>query len=182
MKNKKILILWISGLFLSIMFVLALHGKQTLALLGAEDRLVSAGTTGVVSVAVSGRTSGLRQEDVGVTNTGTTHCYVRMKVVMPNEEVTGSGADNCLVYDKNMDLWQDGGDGYYYYGKILSPGKTTEPLFDYIKYNKVPENASLDQLQVISYAEGIQSAYMELPSGPGAEIEAKAAFDRFKEQ
>lgn len=36
----------------------------------------------------------------------------------------------------NTTLWTDGGDGYYYYNKVLDSGETTDPVLDSLKLNE----------------------------------------------
>lgn len=36
----------------------------------------------------------------------------------------------------NTSLWIDGGDGYYYYSKVINPGETTDPVLDSLKLNE----------------------------------------------
>lgn len=174
--------MWLSSLALCVLLVLGLYGKQTLALLGASAYTANTGVAGQVSVEVYSVTSGLNQADIGVTNTGTTDCYVRMMVMMPNESVTSSGAGNLLETGGfNPVGWTLGDDGYYYYNKVLPVGRTTDFLYRMVSYKDIPAEASLDQLQIISYAEAVQSAYTIREGGSDGLTEAQLAFQQVRQ-
>ena len=182
MKTRKILIVWLSSLALCILLVLGLYGRQTLALLGASAYTANTGVAGQVSVEVYSETTGLNQSDIGVINTGTSDCYVRMMVVMPNEPVTSSGTENKLeTAGFNPIGWTLGDDGYYYYNEILPVGGTTDFLYRLVKYSSIPAEASLDQLQIISYAEAVQSAYTVKEDGAGGRTAAQLAFQQVRQ-
>ena len=78
---------------------------------------------------------------VQVRNTGASDAYVRVKVDKTitldedrKEKGSGQPDTDLIEMDYNLDDWElreseNGGDGYYYYGKALAPGETTEPLF-----------------------------------------------------
>lgn len=181
MKTRKILIIWLAGLTLCVLLVLGLYGRQTLALLGARTQTVNAGVAGRVAVEVYSRTEGLNQAEIGVTNTGTSDCYVRMMVAMPNESVTASGTEKILdTGGVNLRDWTKDDDGYYYYNEVLPVGETSKFLYQMISYKNIPENASLDQLSIITYAEAVQSAYLNLEDASGAITEAQMAFRQVK--
>ena len=111
MKTRKILIIWLSSLALCVLLVLGLYGRQTLALLGAQTQTVNSGTAGQVSVEVYSTIEGLKQANIGLTNTGTSDCYVRMMVVMPNESITTTGTSSTLqVSGVNTNDWTKGDD------------------------------------------------------------------------
>jgi len=176
-KTRKILIIWLSSLALCVLLVLGLYGRQTLALLGAQTQTVNSGTAGQVSVEVYSQTEGLNQADIGVTNIGTSDCYVRMMVVMPNESITTTGTNSILeISGVNLIDWIKGDDGYYYYKEVLPVGGTTNFLYRLITYSNLTPDMSLDQLQIITYAEAVQSAYLNLENVSGDLSDAQKAF------
>ena len=126
---------------------------------------------------VYSQTEGLNQADIGVTNTGTSDCYVRMMVVMPNESITTTGTNSILeVSGVNLVDWTKGDDGYYYYNEVLPVGRTTNFLYRLITYSDLTSDMSLDQLQIITYAEAVQSAYLNLENVSDGQTEAQKAF------
>jgi len=176
-KTRKILIVWLSSLALCVLLVLGLYGRQTLALLGAQTQTVNSGTAGQVSVEVYSTIEGLKQANIGVTNTGTSDCYVRMMVVMPNKSITTTGTSSTLqVSGVNTNDWTKGDDGYYYYKEILPAGETTKKLYEFVSYSNLTPDMSLDQLQIITYAEAVQSAYLNLENVSGDLSDAQKAF------
>lgn len=173
--------IWLSGLTLCVLLVLGLYGRQTLALLGAQTQTANTGYTGKVAAEVYSVTTGKSQMDIGVINTGTTDCYVRMMVAVPGESVTGSQTGNLLeVEGINLMSWTKGDDGYYYYNDILPPGKTTNYLYRLIQYHGIPADTSLDQLSIITYAEAVQSAYLDAESTSGGLTAAQNAFQQVR--
>lgn len=71
---------------------------------------------------------------ISVKNTGKNDAYVRVRIacevrkegkVIPTEE-------GMLTWGTDDVHWKDGGDGYYYFKRVLKPGETTEPLMDRI--------------------------------------------------
>lgn len=58
-------------------------------------------------------------------NTGEIPCYVRMRVVVSNEDL-------CEPLSINSG-WTKGSDGFYYWSSVLQPGEKTGNLFDFVK-------------------------------------------------
>lgn len=182
MKTRKILIIWLSSLALCVLLVLGLYGRQTLALLGAQTQVANTGVAGQITVEIDSRTDELKQSDIGLINTGTSECYVRMRVEMPNEKITGTGAQESLFIGTfNTLAWTLGDDGYYYYNEVLPAGEKTDYLLRFATYRNIPTDACLNQLPIITYAEGVQSAYLNLESDSGSLIEAQLAFQQVRQ-
>ncbi|MEG0664548.1 MAG: TasA family protein [Clostridia bacterium] len=59
-----------------------------------------------------------------VENTGNLPCFVRVIVAFSNNK-----AEEFCELNYNTGDWEKNADGYYYYNKILEPGKQTSPLF-----------------------------------------------------
>ena len=99
-------------------------------------------------------------KDPTVENVGANPCFVRIKV---------TGLD-CLAPASNItyrtdyktgklgDNWVDGGDGYFYYNKVLAAGETTDALFDQIVIPTDLENGNAtDKFDVVVTAEAVQA-------------------------
>lgn len=43
-------------------------------------------------------------------------------------------------FGKNSDLWQDGGDGWFYYKRILKPGSQTDPVLESVTFPEYTGN------------------------------------------
>ena len=75
-----------------------------------------------------------------VKNTGSSAAYVRAKadkkVILADESI---GDASPVTIDFNTTDWTLK-DGYYYYNKALEPGKTTEPLFTKVSFDKNMSN------------------------------------------
>lgn len=69
------------------------------------------------------------EKEVFVENTGTTPILVRAnaKMICTNESIV-LNANKIATADYNLTDWMDGGDGWYYYTKILQPKETSEIL------------------------------------------------------
>lgn len=68
-------------------------------------------------------------------NIGTQPAYVRVKIFPQVDKldkgkwvVCGGIPANYILYDQKDDGWVDGGDGYFYYTRILPAGQTTAPI------------------------------------------------------
>ena len=100
-----------------------------------------------------------------------------MMVVMPNESITTTGTNSILeISGVNLIDWIKGDDGYYYYKEVLPVGGTTNFLYRLITYSNLTPDMSLDQLQIITYAESVQSAYLNLENVSGDLSDAQKAF------
>ena len=99
-------------------------------------------------------------KDPTVENVGANPCFVRIKV---------TGLD-CLAPASNItyrtdyktgklgDNWVDGGDGYFYYNKVLAAGETTDALFDQIVMPTDLENGDAEsEFNVVVTAEAVQA-------------------------
>lgn len=69
------------------------------------------------------------EKDVFAQNTGTTPLLVRMnaKMICTNEAIV-LDATKIATATYNLDDWMNGGDGWYYYKKILMPKETSKIL------------------------------------------------------
>ena len=78
------------------------------------------------------------KENVKIKNTGDTDAYIRVAVAVNWASADGTrvwaqkpvqGTDYTIAFNNNSD-WFDGGDGFYYYNKAVSPGGLTRPLIN----------------------------------------------------
>lgn len=63
--------------------------------------------------------------------------------VLLNNQINGTdvAAKNWINgFGENSDLWQDGGDGWFYYKKVLKPGETTEDILESVTFPEYREN------------------------------------------
>lgn len=81
-------------------------------------------------------TTGTSKTNVQIKNTGDTDAYIRVAVVVNWMSADGSrvwaqkpvsGVDYTITYDL-ANGWFDGGDGFYYYSKVVSPTDLTSIL------------------------------------------------------
>lgn len=47
-------------------------------------------------------------------------------------------------FGQESDFWQDGGDGWFYYKKILKPGESTDPVLDSVTFPFTEDGATQD--------------------------------------
>ena len=87
-----------------------------------------------------------KKSNVQIKNTGDTDAYIRVAVVVnwmnadgtrvwatkPVEAVEGADGDYTITYNLSNG-WFNGGDGFYYYSKAVSPGESTSVLIDEAK-------------------------------------------------
>ena len=83
------------------------------------------------------------KENVQIKNTGDTDAYIRVAVVVNGMDEAGTkvwatkpveGADGDYTITYNLgNGWFNGGDGFYYYSKAVSPGESTSVLIDEAK-------------------------------------------------
>lgn len=80
------------------------------------------------------------KENVQIKNTGDTDAYIRVAVVVNWASADGScvwaqkPADDDYTITYNLSNgWFNGGDGFYYYSKAVSPGESTSVLIDKAK-------------------------------------------------
>ncbi|MBE5911510.1 hypothetical protein [Pseudobutyrivibrio sp.] len=83
---------------------------------------------------------------ISISNTGDYELLVRAKALYP---------DNCTVTLVDSEGWSDGGDGYYYYSDIVSPGEKTNQLL--LQINSEAE----ESFNVIIVQEGAKVIYDE---------------------
>lgn len=102
-------------------------------------------------------------KDPEVTNIGKNPCFVRVSVSNLDQfvEVYGPSAMIKYVSDSTEDKlgstdWVDGGDGYFYWTKVLNNGEKTDALFEQII---IPTNLTNDAETegIIVSAEAVQS-------------------------
>lgn len=83
------------------------------------------------------------KENVQIKNTGDTDAYIRVAVVVnwmdeagtkvwATKPVEGADGDYTITYNLSNG-WFNGGDGFYYYSKAVSPGESTSVLIDEAK-------------------------------------------------
>ncbi len=99
-------------------------------------------------------------KDPTVTNVGANPCFVRIKVTGLN--CLGNAGNityrTDYVTGKLGDNWVDGGDGYFYYDKVLAVGADTDALFDQIVIPTGLENGNAtDKYDVVVTAEAVQA-------------------------
>lgn len=181
MKNKKSFVIGISSLLLGVLLVLAIHGKQTMALFTDQSNLINSGTAGKVQVDVKETVEGFSKKNIYMKNTGESDCYVRMRVEYPKiAELDGYNSarrEFLEVVPGVGDKWtKNNSDGYFYYNDVLPSEGETEKLYNSISYNFdqdengaaiLPDGVSKDQLQIIVYGEAVQSAYIADDYEPG---------------
>ena len=95
---------------------------------------------------------------VTVKNTGEADAYIRVwvntAISEPGDPITNPLIKNLpltievegetvelIDIDYNTEDWEQGEDGYWYYGKALKAGETTEPLFENVTFHKLMGNA-----------------------------------------
>lgn len=95
---------------------------------------------------------------VEVTNKGENAAWIRVnvdKAIELAEGVEGKVDLDLVGLDVNEEHWTLGEDGFYYYKEALEPGKTTEPLFTAVSFDKdmdnLYQNATV-QVDVKAYA------------------------------
>ncbi len=73
---------------------------------------------------------GASKENVQIQNTGDTDAYIRVAVTVNWVSADGTrvwaqkpiqNTDYTITYNLSKDGWFDGGDGFYYYSKVVSP-------------------------------------------------------------
>ena len=106
------------------------------------------------------------KRNIKITNTGNTSCYVRIRII---------GTDNIgIAYSSNNngeDRWTDGGDGFWYYEKVLEPGESTINLeIEVYIYDSQVEN-KIDCPIVAEATEIIYQPQSQepIPNGPSSE-------------
>lgn len=117
-------------------------------------------------------------------NTGTENEYVRV-VVTPSVGAapwtsTGTGLDKSLFeiqYNKSDWTASAGKNAsgetvvWYYYNKVLAPGKSTEPLFTGVNFNYKIDNKYIGtELTINTNVQGVQSAHNAPASGKAVDV------------
>ncbi len=101
------------------------------------------------------------RKKVTVKNTGSIPCYIRVFAEPSNSEIPVS-----IEYDIN---WKKEGD-WWYYSKVLEPGKTTTALFDSIYVGKI-DGDEKESFDIIVYSESVQSEGFENPFDAFGEVD-----------
>lgn len=92
-------------------------------------------------------------KNVSIKNTGMATCYVRVKVLLSNEELLP-----YLHFDF-QNAWISGSDGYFYYAEPLLSGMCTTPLFTKVIIDSGSNEAILQEMKHLSidvYGESCQ--------------------------
>ena len=98
---------------------------------------------------------------VNVENTGSAPAWVRVRIekTVEHADAPVTGLDTKYVelnYDKAN--WVEGGDGFWYYGEPLKPGKTTPNLFDTVTFSKDMGNDYMNcKFNIIVSAQAVQA-------------------------
>ena len=113
---------------------------------------------------------------VTVKNTGEADAYIRVwvntAISEPGDPITNPLIKNLpltievdgetvelIDIDYNTEDWEQGEDGYWYYGKALKAGETTEPLFENVTFHKLMGNAYQNSRTIVDVsAEATQVA------------------------
>lgn len=72
-------------------------------------------------------------KEVSIQNDGPTRCFVRARITVSPD--IWDGTEDGISIDI-LDGWMDGGDGFYYYDKIIEVGEKTDELIDRVKVGK----------------------------------------------
>lgn len=89
-------------------------------------------------------------KEVSIQNDGPTRCFVRARItVSPN---IWTDTEDGISMDI-LDGWMDGGDGFYYYDKIIEVGEKTDEL---IKKVRVGKNVT-ENFDVTVYEESVEA-------------------------
>lgn len=151
-KNKK----RIAAVGLAAYSVISLCAAGTLAYWRSEGISENRLTTGILDGTIVGEyiepQGGLYPGDtvdrvVNVRNDGTLDMVVRVKVEKGWTDSSNPALDSeKILIDFDTTNWLDGGDGYYYYKGILTPGETTaKPLMDSFILDRSASNEYMDQ-------------------------------------
>ena len=109
------------------------------------------------------------KENVQIKNTGDTDAYIRVAVVVNWASADGScvwaqkPADDDYTITYNLSNgWFNGGDGFYYYSKAVSPGESTSVLIDEAKQHLAAPKGT-DGTQYYLSIEIVASAIQSTP-------------------
>jgi len=96
-------------------------------------------------------------KNVNIQNTGNTSCYVRIKTVLQNSEIS-----NKLEIEFNTKKYfYNKNDGYWYYREVLEPEQKTENLYSTIKISDTFDTYTLNTFTIYTFAESVQVAKCE---------------------
>lgn len=127
------------------------------------------------------RNSGKKQKEVMFKNTGSADVFLRIayaetwvyteslsggkteQIILPN--CSEPGNDDSIVskeWHNWNDNWYDGGDGWYYYKKVLEAGKNTEEILRSVTFNDIdnyPDSRYADaEYQLHFQVEAVQAS------------------------
>ena len=127
------------------------------------------------------RNSGKKQKEVMFKNTGSADVFLRIayaetwvyteslsggkteQIILPNRSEPGN--DDSIVskeWHNWNDNWYDGGDGWYYYKKVLEAGKNTEEILRSVTFNDIdnyPDSRYADaEYQLHFQVEAVQAS------------------------
>lgn len=118
-----------------------------------------------------------------VSNDGAIDAYVRVRIRkawLDAGEVRSDLDTGYIALDTQTSGqadWRDGGDGWFYYRKVLSPGETTTPLFKTITLDKAIGNAyAACTVRVCGFLECIQATSNAARALWGQTFDAEGSF------
>ena len=117
-------------------------------------------TDGVTGTAVQNT----NEKTFWVENIGNKRCYVRVRLETAVETEEGDPVavpQDSIQYTINAPGWIDGGDGYWYYSKILAPGELTSKFYvlDVQLVNVIPSDAGTPVLRMDVHHEAAQATH-----------------------
>ncbi len=116
--------------------------------------------------------TGKTKENVKIQNTGDTDAYIRVAVTVNWANADGTRVwaqkpvkDTDYTITFNNSDWFDGGDGFYYYNKAVSPGDLTSPLINSAALNDgVTSLKGTDGTEYFLSVEIVASAIQSTPA------------------
>ena len=124
-RNKRYLLI----AFLSLLLLLPYGAKLTGAYFSDRDEAKGSNSIKLgQTVTITEEVDSEGNKDVTLNNTGDTPVVVRVAVF----------ANAAYIEEPAGENWVNGGDGYYYYKKVLAPGESTSVLEVNLKKENIP--------------------------------------------